>query len=272
MRLSTVIIGHNSWHYLEKCLASLHFLFGNPQAEIIYVDNASTDTTLREIRRLYPQITVFENQSNAGISVARNRGIRAASGEYVWLLDSDTEASPAALAAMLSFMDGRPEVGLCGCKLYGQDGRIQNSCRRFPTIGGKLKAALRILSRRLRGKASSSGAPDSDYDVNAVQPFEVDYVIGACQLFRRTAQEKIGLLDERIFYGPEDADFCLRMRQAGYKVFYLPHVSMLHAYQRLSSHRIFSKINVRHLQGLVCYFRKHRTPISRRKCGEKNNL
>ncbi|MDR2139255.1 MAG: glycosyltransferase family 2 protein [Tannerella sp.] len=258
MRLSAVIIGHNSWHYLEKNLASLHFLSCDPQVEIIYVDNASTDATLREIRRLHPHITVFENRSNAGISAARNRGIRAASGEYIWLLDSDTEASETSLAAMLSFMDEHPEAGLCGCKMYGQDGRIQNSCRRFPTMGGKLKAAFRIFTRRLRGKAPVSRAPrDSDYDVNATRPFEVDYVIGACQLFRRTAQEKIGLLDEHIFYGPEDADFCLRMKQAGYKVFYLPQVSMFHAYQRISSRRIFSKINGRHLLGLAYYFRKH---------------
>ncbi|MDR2764731.1 MAG: glycosyltransferase family 2 protein [Tannerella sp.] len=257
MRLSAVIIGHNSWHYLERNLASLCFLLSDSQAEIIYVDNASTDATLREIRRLYPQITVLENGRNAGISIARNRGIRAASGEYVWLLDSDTEASETSLAAMLSFMDEHPEAGLCGCKMYGQDGRVQNSCRRFPTIGGKLQTAFRILARRLRGKASFSGTQDKRYDVNAARPFEVDYLIGACQLFRRTAQEKIGLLDEHIFYGPEDADFCLRMKQAGYKVFYLPHVSMLHAYQRASSHRIFSKINVHHLLGLTYYFLKH---------------
>ncbi|MDR2040701.1 MAG: glycosyltransferase family 2 protein [Tannerella sp.] len=257
-RLSVVIIGHNSWPYLEKNLASLRFLAGDPQAEIIYVDNASTDATLREIRRLHPHVTVLENRSNAGISAARNRGIRRAGGEYTWLLDSDTEASPAALEAMLSFMDHHPEAGLCGCKLYGQDGRIQESCRRFPTICGKLKAAWRILTRR-RGKAPLGSAPDSGYDLDADRPFEVDYLIGACQLFRRTAQEKTGLLDERIFYGPEDADFCLRMRQSGYKVFYLPHVSMFHAYQRLSSHRVFSLINLRHLQGLAYYFRKHRS-------------
>ncbi|MDR1455105.1 MAG: glycosyltransferase family 2 protein [Tannerella sp.] len=258
MKLSAVIIGHNSWRYLEKNLASLRFLYGDPQAEIIYVDNASADATLRETRRLYPQVTVLESRKNTGISVARNRGIRAASGEYVWLLDSDTEASETSLAAMLSFMDAHPEAGLCGCKMYGQDGRVQVSCRRFPTVGGKLKAAFRIAVRRLRGKASPPGAPERYYDLDAARPFEVDYVIGACQLFRRTAQEKTGLLDEHIFYGPEDADFCLRMRQAGYKVFYLPQVSMLHAYQRVSSRRVFSKINGYHLLGLVHYFWKHR--------------
>ncbi|MDR3268527.1 MAG: glycosyltransferase family 2 protein [Tannerella sp.] len=257
MRLSVVIIGYNSRHYLERNLASLHFLLPDPQAEIIYVDNASTDNSVSEVRRLYPRVTVLENRKNAGISVARNQGIRRASGEYVWLLDSDTEASEPALATMLAFMDEHPEAGLCGCKMYGQDGQIQDSCRLFPTIGGKLKAALRIFSRKLRMKASATGLSDG-YDVNADRPLEVDYVIGACQLIRKTAQEKVGLLDERIFYGPEDADFCLRMQQAGYRIYYLPQVSIYHAYQRMSSHRIFSKITRKHLQGLMYYFWKHR--------------
>ncbi|MDR3194271.1 MAG: glycosyltransferase family 2 protein [Tannerella sp.] len=256
MRLSVILIGYNSWHYLERCLASLRFLLDNPLVEVIYVDNASTDDSATETRRLYPQVKVIENRKNAGIAIARNQGLRIATGEYLWLLDSDTEVSATSLAAMLAFMDANPEAGLCGCRMYGQDGSVQESCRPFPTVGGKLRAAGRILVAKWKGTAVRS--EPGGYDLNASRPFEVDYVIGACQLIRRIAKEIAGLLDEHIFYGPEDADFCLRVKQSGYRVYYLPHISIYHAYQRASSHRIFSKITFLHLQGLIYYFWKRR--------------
>jgi GT2 family glycosyltransferase len=241
--------------------SSLAFLLNDPQAEIIYVDNASTDETLSQIKRLYPGVRIVENRKNAGVSIARNQGIGLASGQYLWFLDSDTEITEASLMAMLKFMDENPGAGLCGCKMYGQDGQVQESCRKFPSVAGKLQAAVRIFGKKWGKKQSLSSIPSTAYDTDSEQPFEVDYVIGACQLIRKEAQEKVGLLDERIFYGPEDADFCLRMKQTGYKVYYLPQVSIYHAYQRVSSHKIFSKITRKHLLGLIYYFWKYRRRI-----------
>ncbi len=241
---------------MEKNLLSLSFLRQRKDAEIIYIDNASTDRTIGEITRLYPDITVFQNAENTGVSVARNQGIQKATGEYIWMLDSDTEVSETAINAMLAFMDKHPEAGLCGCKMYGQDGRVQPSCRKFPSIAGKIKTGIRIIANKLKNNTSSR--LKNDYDTDAEQPFEVDYVIGACQLIRKEAQKKAGELDEHIFYGPEDADFCLRIKQAGYRVFYLPQTAIYHAYQRVSSHKVFSKLTWKHLQGLAYYFWKHR--------------
>ena len=258
MKLSVIVIGYNSWNYLEKNLNSLSFLFNDDNVEIIYVDNASTDKTLSKIKVLFPSVILIENTKNRGISVARNQGINIASGEYIWLLDSDTEAEKRALDTMLSFMDENPDVGICGSKLFGQNGAIQASCRVFPTISGKLKAAIHIFGKKLNLRLYSSFHHQNTYNKYWETPFEVDYVIGACQLIRKSAQEKIGLLDEKIFYGPEDADFCFRMKQAGYKVFYLPQVYLFHAYQRVSSHKIFSKLTREHLKGLIYYFWKHR--------------
>ncbi|MDR0756608.1 MAG: glycosyltransferase family 2 protein [Tannerella sp.] len=258
MQLSVVIIGYNSWHFLEKNLDSLAFLYGDPQMEIIYVDNASTDGTPARIRQRYPTVRVVENRKNAGISVARNRGLSLASGKYIWFLDSDTEITEPALHALLKFMDETPDAGLCGCKMYGQDGQVQDSCRKFPSLRGKWKAAVHIILRKLSGNRLAPSRCLQAYDTNQENPFEVDYVIGACQLIRREAQAKVGLLDEHIFYGPEDADFCLRMKQAGYAVYYLPQISIYHAYQRISSHRLFSRITREHLWGLIYYFWKHR--------------
>ena len=249
MKVSVIIIGYNSWHYLEKCFASLSFLLNDETVEIIYVDNASADGTLQNVSACYPTVKTIENSSNKGVAKARNQGIKTAKGEYIWLLDSDTEVNETAFSAMLQFMESHKNTGLCACKLIGQDGKAQASCRRFPTIKGKLKAALNIIFRQ----------PYSvlQYNLNAGEPFEVDYVIGACQFIRGKIFEKTGLLDENIFFA-EDADFCLRVRHQGYAVYYLPQISMYHAYQRISSRKPFSRISRKHFKDLVYYFWKHR--------------
>ncbi|MDH8701300.1 GT2 family glycosyltransferase [Dysgonomonadaceae bacterium PH5-43] len=257
MRVSIVLIGCNSWSFLEKNLLSLSFVANERDIEVIYIDNGSTDNTLSEIDKLYPFAKVGVNNRNLGVSKARNRGMGLAKGEYIWILDSDTEVNQEALKEMLDFMDSNPNVGVCGCKMYGNDGKVQNSCRRFPSVKGKLTRAANILLKKLKLKAYNAAEPE-DYDKNQDKPFEVDYIIGACQLIRHSALNKVGLLDEKIFYGPEDADFCLRMKQSGYATHYLPYVSIYHAYQRVSSNSVFSKINWEHIKGLAYYFNKHR--------------
>jgi GT2 family glycosyltransferase len=255
MKLSVIVIGYDSWHFLDKCLASLSFLENNQEAEVIYIDNGSQDGSVEKTKVQYPWVRLLANTQNRGISVARNQGMKQALGDYVLLLDSDTEMTEKALNELLAFMEAHPEAGLCGCKMYGQDGSVQDSCRPFPNIWGKIKAGLRILAKKLPIPVAKTV---ETYDKNAAAPFEVDYVIGACQLIRKEALQKTGGLDEKIFYGPEDADFCLRMKQAGYPVYYLPQTTIHHAYQRVSSHHIFSRLNRKHIQGLLYYFWKHR--------------
>lgn len=258
MQLSVIIIGYNSWSYLEKNLESLSFLSDNPESEIWYIDNASTDGTVARIKSQFPFVKIIENKENRGISKARNQGIIASTGRYIWILDSDTVVTQEALSSMLLFMDNNPDVGLSGCKMYGQDGEAQLSCRKFPTIGAKLKAGFHIVGNKLGLSLFPGVFRHNSYDTNQSKPFDVDYVIGACQMIRRNVQQEVGLLDEKIFYGPEDADFCLRIHQAGYRVCYLPDVSIIHAYQRVSSYKIFNKITYKHILGLIHYFRKNR--------------
>ena len=157
---------------------------------------------------------------------------------------------------MMKFMDENPDVGVCGCKLYGQDGVAQNSCKKYPTRKSFFKGLLRSLGKQVGLDIYPNAYTESNYNMDQSQPFEVDYVIGACQLIRRKAQTKVGFLDEKIFYGPEDADFCMRIKQAGYRVMYLPMVSISHAYIRPSSTKFFSKLTWKRICGLFYFFNK----------------
>lgn len=91
---------------------------------------------------------------------------------------------------------------------------------------------------------------------------EVDYVIGACQFIRRETMDQVGLLDERIFYGPEDVDYCLRTHRQGWKVFYFPLTSIVHFEQRMTKKKLFTKITWRHLKGIIYLFIKYRGKLS----------
>jgi GT2 family glycosyltransferase len=189
------------------------------------VDNGSEDGSKTNVSEQFSRVHLIKNRWNTGVAAARNQGIRQAKGEYVLLLDSDTEMTPLAMDTMLKFMDEHPEAGLCGCKMFGQDGTVQKSC--------------------------------SPFHRESTVPFAVDYVILACQCIRRELFDTVGLLDEKFFYGPEDKDFCLRLKQAANIQYYLPQAAIYHANKRKSSHRIFSVLTKKYVQGLLYYFWKN---------------
>ncbi len=256
MKVSVVILTWNSVSAIESCLTALPAGL-TVSHEVIVVDNGSQDQTLTVLRSRFPHVQLVENQSNRGVAPARNQGIRCARGEYILLLDDDTIVHPAALDQLVQLLDSRPEIGLCGPKLVDAEGRLCLSCRLFPTLLDKLGRRFpSALTRRAVQRAELA-----DWTHDTLRP--VDYMIGACQLIRRRALEEVGPLDERIFYGPEDIDLCLRMHQAGWQVVYQPAAVVTHAEQRLARSAL-SHLGWKHLRGLAYYFWKHGYIVSRR--------
>jgi N-acetylglucosaminyl-diphospho-decaprenol L-rhamnosyltransferase len=175
------------------------------------------------------------------------------------LLDVDTAVGPSAVATLVRVLSRDPQVGLVGPLLTTFSGQLQYSCRRFPTLTTKtLRRFPSKISRRFLVEEFML-----DWDHSETVP--VDYVIGACQLIRTAALTQVGLLDERMFYGSEDADFCLRLRKAGWSVWYVPEAKVMHEQQRITKGRPFSVLTWRHVAATLKYFAKHRYWISRRK-------
>lgn len=258
-KVTIIIIGHNSWHDLQKNLASLEFLMNDPDMEIIYVDNASVDGTRAAIAYSYPSVKMITCGKNLGIAAARNVGLVNSLSEYVLFLDSDTEMNPEAFHAMVEYLDEHEDVGVCGCKLIGQDGLPQASCKHFPTRSGVTKSGIHNILAQSGYNVFAESYAKTLYPSEQTEgkdPIEVDFVIGACQMVRRKAQVRVGFLDDRIFYGPEDADFCRRLTTVGYKTVYLPYVSINHDYQRPISQKFFSRQTIRQIRGYSFYFRK----------------
>jgi GT2 family glycosyltransferase len=264
MKLSIVLLTWNSEKHVLNCLNSITNNVYARDTEIIVVDNGSVDDTISIISKQFPSVRLIKNSENIGIAPARNQGIKAAQGEYIMILDIDTSVHEGAINTLLKHMETYPEVGLCGPCLCFKDGTLQNSFRRFPLIQTKF---LRRINTKWAKNLLMNEYYENDGSNNeksVVEPIEVDYVIGACQIIRRRVIDEVGLLDDRIFYGPEDVDFCLRLWLKGWKVHYLPDAVVTHYEQRITRKRFFSYITIKHIQGLIHYFIKHRYLFSRK--------
>lgn len=246
MELSIVILTCNQKDLTLRCLTSLGDLLSRPSVEVILVDNGSSDGTVGSVSRQFPTVEIIENEVNLGVAAGRNIGLARAGGKYLLLLDNDTIASENAVDDMTRYLERHPDVGLVAPRLVSPDGTLQQSWKEFPGLGVKIR---HVLSRGRRGYEAAS-LPESP-----VEPF---YVIGAAQMFSRDLYVRVGPLDEKIFYGPEDADFCHRVRLAGRKVVYNPEITIIHDWQRATTRRIFSRMARRHAGALLYFYRKWR--------------
>jgi hypothetical protein len=260
MRLSIVILTWNSLGLLKRCLESIKGVTKLDNYEIIIINNNSTDETSDFLKSIEHNNTfrVIVNNRNKGVGPARNQGIRIAKGQYILILDVDTMVAPNSINKLIEYLDDNPRCGLVGPKLTDVDGNLQFTCRKFPTVWSK-------FLRRMPCKWARKLLDDEEmrhWEHNSIRG--VDYVIGACQLIRRSVIEDVGLLDENIFYGPEDVDICLRIWQAGYKVVYNPESIIIHDEQRITERKPLSRISWEHSKGLVYFFRKHKYLFSRK--------
>lgn len=245
--LSIVLISWNSKPMLERCLLSLSKLYARPDVEVIWIDNGSTDGASHLVTNLWPRVHAVKLDHNYGVAYARNRGIELSRGKYVLLLDDDTEATPEAIDRLIEYMEANPDVGVSACALRDGQGRLQASFKSYPGLGVKVR---NVVSSWLKKDNGEVRLPDS-----VIEP---EYVIGACQMIRHEVIDKVGLLDEKIFYGPEDADFCIRVRRAGYRVCYLPDVSIMHHWRRITNRNPLSRISRLHIRALIHFYRTHR--------------
>jgi exopolysaccharide biosynthesis polyprenyl glycosylphosphotransferase len=251
--VSITIITWNSRQLLHDCLESIYAGTRKVDFEIIVVDNGSRDGTVEMLHQRFPKVRLIKNAANRGVAPARNQALRVAKGDFVLILDADTRVLPGAIDDLAAFAQSTPEAGIVGAKMIDPDGALQLTCRRFPTIFTPLLRRLQFIplfrnSRTLRDQVMA------DWDHNSIR--EVDYVIGACQLIRREVIAEVGFLDENIFYGPEDVDYCLRAQSHGWKVYYYPNATIMH-YERRITRNFFRAVSWKHLWAVFYFFQKH---------------
>ena len=247
----------NSEKVIKECLHSI-FTAKNVDSQVVVVDNGSTDRTTEFILEMKPQngssLKLLCHEENIGTTRTRNEGlqyIKKFNVDYYCILDSDTIVNAEAFQIMHKEMVRHPEYGIIGPQLLASDGSVQVSARAFPTV---LEKFCNYMPVNILHKI---GTKMETQTIGSGTSYTVDYLQSACWLISRTAFEKVGYLDEKIFYAPEDAEYCIRMWKSGYKVALCPKACIIHEWQRLSKKKFFSKINWEHIKGLMYMFRKH---------------
>lgn len=253
MDVSIIIVSYNSRVALGPCLDSLKKQIVFNRIEVIVVDNASSDGTPQMVRDRYPWVSLMAGTENLGYSRGVNLGIREAKGSYFLILNPDTVVREDSIEKLLEFMELTPGSGVVGPKLVFHDGNLQYSCRRFYTL------KVLVLRRTFFGKIFKKSKAVAEhlmlhFDHESTR--EVDWVIGACMMVRREAVQSVGLMDERFFLYFEDVDWCYRMKQKGWKVYYHPKSVVIHGYARASAQSVVNRSFVAHLASLVRYYEK----------------
>ncbi|MFA5076549.1 MAG: glycosyltransferase family 2 protein [Patescibacteria group bacterium] len=251
MDLSIIIVNRNTCELLKKCLASIYNNTANLDFEIIVIDNASTDDSIQMTKNRFSQVKIITNNINTGYAFANNQGIKISTGDFILLLNSDTEVLPNCLPTMISYMRVHPQAGLAGCKLLNIDQTLQPSVRRNPRLWDQM-VILTKLPNFFPNAIKHYLYSDFDYNHEA----EVDQIMGAFMLIRRAVVNQIGGLDQNTFFWFDDVDYCQRTKNAGWQIIYTPIAQIIHLkgytadkYLPLTKQKMFVK-------SLLYYFKK----------------
>lgn len=234
--VAIAIVSHNTKPDLLHCLASLaDGGLDGVRAQVVVVDNASTDGSAAEAAARHPWASVIANDANVGFATASNQALRSTgfggSGalhhpRHAMLLNPDTVVPAGAVGALVGALEAEPDLGAVGPKLVLGDGSLDLACRRsFPTPEVSLYRFL-SLSRRFP-RSRRFGRYNMTF-LDSDEPADVDSLVGACMIVRGTAVDQIGLLDERFWMYGEDLDWCFRLHEAGWRVAYRPAVTVHH--------------------------------------------
>lgn len=253
---SVVIVNYRSEARLAACLASLAAGAGGLGLETIVVDNSRT-AAAEGLPARFPWVRLIESPANVGFARACNRGLGAARGRYLVLLNPDTVVHPGALATLVAYLDRHPRVGAVGPRLLDPDGTLQYSCRRFPGYLTVFFGRYALLTRLFPGNPASRDYLYLDWD--HASPREVDWLSGACLMVRRAVFEQVGGLDEAYFLFVEDMDWCARIWQAGWAVAYVPEAVVTH-HVGISRGPVPPRVVVARHRAMMHYVRKHLRP------------
>jgi GT2 family glycosyltransferase len=252
VKVSIVIVNYNVKDLILTCIRSLYqFCDNTGDLEIIVIDNQSIDGSCQAIRTEFPDVILLENNENEGFPKANNQGFSIAKGDYIFMLNPDTEFQENSIERLVSFMEQNPKIGIVGPGLLNSDGSHQSSVWRYPSLFS-IFCEFHYLSFLLKQK----NYRDKDF----TKSFEAESFSGAAIFFRTSVLEKIGNLDETMFW-IEDVEFCYRAVQKDIKCVYFPETKIIHHigqsakknYTISISNQVFNKIK---------FFNKHHSNFS----------
>jgi len=213
--ISVCIPSWNTCSLLRECLGSIQAVCGFPH-EIIVVDNASRDGSGEMVKRDFPRVRLIENETNRGYSGATNQALAAARARLLVLLNSDIFLREDVFGELAGFLEARPLAGAAAPLLRRPNGHIQRSWGPLPGMRAEISRVL------LLDRLASLPWDGSE------EACEVESLMGACLMVKREALLQVGMLDEGFLHYGEDVDLCWRLKRAGWRVYLLPWLEVIH--------------------------------------------
>jgi GT2 family glycosyltransferase len=250
--VSAIVINYHAYNELSDCLSSL-VAQSLTALEIIVIDHDSRAAACQALAAQFPSVRFVPLNDNPGFAAGVNRGADIARGEHLYLLNPDATADRDVCRALATWLGEHPEIGVTGSLVRDADGAIQASARRFPDVttllGGRTTWLTRLLPSNPLTKRNLLTGP------HVRDPIDVDWVSGASMMIRRAAFDAIGGMDAGFFLYWEDADFCRRLTNAGWRTSYYPLAGVTHLCGRssLSSARSIAAFH----DSVFRYVRKH---------------
>lgn len=259
-KVSIIILNWNTREITLQCITSLKQTLGDLRAQIVVVDNDSSDGSAEAIAAAHPDVCLVRSPENVGFARGNNLGFRYAEGEYLVLLNSDTIVLPGAVQKLVTYLDAHPEYVAAGGEHLGADREHVPSGVFFPSLWGDLSLALglnkfgRWLLRRRSPLARLWYALDTR---------EVDWLSNSFVAVRREVLEQVGPLPEEFFLYGEDVEWYWRMRAAGLRVVYVAGAPIIHL-ENQSSNQLYQHNDkaYRYLDAFYIFAVRHRHPIS----------
>lgn len=253
MDVSIVVVNWNVRELLKSCLESVYTYTKDISFELFVVDNNSNDGSAAMVAGSFPAAHLIANTANLGFASANNQAFTKCTGRYILLLNPDTELTDNTVKKMCSFMDAHPEADALGIKLTYPDGRLQPSCRHFPSI------AIDFFESLYLDQAFPCSMIFNRYRMGCWKhddTRQVDQPYGACLMFRKSTLDRIGFMDERFFMYYDEVELCYRLKRSGGKIFYTDTITVIHHGSQSSKQAISACDHYKHYSRLL-FFEKH---------------
>ncbi|MDP3733404.1 MAG: glycosyltransferase family 2 protein [Candidatus Daviesbacteria bacterium] len=254
--LSIIILNYNVRDLLLNCLESVFkSLQGTGyRVQVIVVDNASSDGSIEAVKKEYPQVEPFKNESNLGFAKGNNVGVKLAKAPVILFLNPDTVILDNAIGKSLEFLMSNPDIGALTCRVELPDGKLDYSCHRgFPTPWNSFCYFLG-LSKLFPKWKLFAGYTATHLDISKTHG--IDCLTGAFLMVRKIAGEQINWWDTDYFWNGEDIEFCYLLKEKDWKIYFYPEVKIIH-FKGSSAGKAKSATVLHGISAMRIFYKKH---------------
>ena len=259
--LSISLINYNNMELLKKCLISIYKNIRKIKFEVLLVDNASKDGSVKMVQQLFPKVKLIKNKKNLIFTKAHNQNLSKIRGKYFLVLNEDIQIFKHSIEEIISFLESNPKTGLASCAQIDETGKIDKTCSRLPhplleffeyTFTGKVLRKILNFKKIERGIKKYRYFAWNRKSIRQVEVLPGSFLLGKTELLK-----KVGLFDENLLLFYEEPDLCQRARKKGYLSFHLGKVKVMHLKSRaIAKLPIFTRYRIAE-HDLLNYYKKY---------------